>query len=114
MTETQTPSGFTRIELTREPIELYKILKFESLVSSGGEAKLAIESGLVLVNGEVETQKRKKISSGDTVEYQDNRLFLSRGQMTVDQTKKPKPEKRATPKKANRNAIPALTSGRKK
>jgi len=51
-----------------EPVELYKILKFEGIASSGGEAKLAIAEGYVLVNGEVETQKRKKIVSGDVIE----------------------------------------------
>lgn len=56
------------IVITREPVELFKILKFENLASSGGEAKAMIENGLVLVNGLVETQKRKKIVSGDIIE----------------------------------------------
>ena len=57
------------VEITREPVELYKILKFEGLVSTGGEAKMVISEGLVLVNGKVETRKRKKIVSGDTIEF---------------------------------------------
>lgn len=57
------------VELTRQPIDLYKILKFEGLVGSGGEAKLAISEGHVTLNGVVETQKRKKIVSGDTIEF---------------------------------------------
>lgn len=57
------------VEITREPVELYKILKFEGMVSSGGEAKAVIAEGLVRVNGEVETRKRKKIVSGDTIEF---------------------------------------------
>lgn len=57
------------IEITREPVELYKILKFEALVSSGGEAKIVIDNGMVLVNGDVETRRRKKIVNGDTVEF---------------------------------------------
>ncbi len=57
------------IEITREPVELYKILKFECLVTSGGEAKMVIDQGQVLVNGEVETRKRKKIVSGDVIEF---------------------------------------------
>ncbi len=52
-----------------EPVELHKILKFEGMVPSGGVAKLAIESGDVLVNGEVETRKRKKMVAGDTIEF---------------------------------------------
>ena len=57
------------IEITKEPVELYKILKFEGIVSSGGEAKAVIDDGQVLVNGEIETRKRKKIVSGDTIEF---------------------------------------------
>lgn len=57
------------VEITRQPVELYKILKFEGLVASGGEAKLVIAEGLVMVNGQVETRKRKKIVSGDIIEF---------------------------------------------
>ncbi|MEJ2529727.1 MAG: RNA-binding S4 domain-containing protein [Gammaproteobacteria bacterium] len=57
------------VEITREAVELYKILKFEAMVSSGGEAKAVIAEGQVLVNGEVETRKRKKIVSGDIIEF---------------------------------------------
>lgn len=62
------------IYIRHEPIELYKILKFENLVYGGGEAKLAISGGYVLLNGEVETQKRKKIMSGDVIEF-DQELY---------------------------------------
>lgn len=57
------------VVITKQPIELYKILKFEALVSSGGEAKFVISEGQVLLNGKVETQKRKKIVSGDVIEF---------------------------------------------
>lgn len=57
------------VEISKEPVDLYKILKFEGLVSSGAEAKIVIAEGHVLVNGEVETRKRKKIYSGDTIEF---------------------------------------------
>jgi ribosome-associated protein len=66
----------TNITLTQSPTELYKILKFEGLVASGAEAKQAIASGLVKVNGLVETRKRKKIVSGDTVIFTDNVLTI--------------------------------------
>ena len=64
------------VEITREPVELYKILKFEGMVSSGGEAKSVIEKGLVLVNGEVETRKRKKIVSGDIIEFGEEKIRI--------------------------------------
>lgn len=55
------------VEIRREPVELYKLLKFEGMASSGGEAKMMIAAGLVTVNGETETRKRKKIVAGDIV-----------------------------------------------
>ena len=57
------------VEITSEPVELYKILKFEGMAASGGEAKQLISEGHVLVNGKVETRKRKKIVAGDTIEF---------------------------------------------
>lgn len=53
------------VEITREPVELYKILKFEGLVTTGGEAKLLIGDGQVTVNGEIETRRRRKMANGD-------------------------------------------------
>lgn len=57
------------LEIHAEPIELYKALKLEGLVPSGGAAKLEIADGRVLLNGQVETRKRKKLFSGDVVSY---------------------------------------------
>lgn len=57
------------VEILKQPVELYKILKFEGMVSSGGEAKMVIADGMVRVNGELETRKRKKIVSGDIIEF---------------------------------------------
>lgn len=64
------------IEVTHEPVELYKILKFEGMVASGGEAKAVIADGLVSVNGGVETRKRKKIVSGDVVEFGEDKVRI--------------------------------------
>jgi ribosome-associated protein len=65
--------------INREPVELYKILKFEGLVESGGEAKAVIEQGLVTVNGEVETRKRKQIVAGDVIGFATQTLRIVRG-----------------------------------
>ncbi|SNY53946.1 ribosome-associated protein [Arsukibacterium tuosuense] len=62
--------------LSKQPVELYKILKFEGLCSSGGEAKAAVEAGLVKVNGVVETQKRKQMNAGDTLSFGSETLLL--------------------------------------
>ena len=64
------------VEVTKEPVELYKILKFEGLVASGGEAKAVIAAGQVFVNGKIETQKRKKIVSGDVIEFNNKKICL--------------------------------------
>ena len=58
-----------KIIINKEPIELYKILKFEGLVATGGEAKAVISDGLVKLNDQVETQKRKKIMNEDKIEF---------------------------------------------
>tara|TARA_B110000438_G_scaffold265616_1_gene279093 strand:+ start:142 stop:558 length:417 start_codon:yes stop_codon:yes gene_type:complete len=57
------------VKLMKQGIDLFKILKFEGLVASGGEAKAAIAGGLVTLNAVIETQKRKKIFSGDIIEF---------------------------------------------
>lgn len=55
------------VELRGEFVELNKLLKFENIVASGGEAKHAIASGLVTVDGEVETRVRRKLVAGSRV-----------------------------------------------
>jgi len=67
--ENDTSIDISIVKIRQEPTELCKILKFENLVGSGGEAKSAIAEGHVLVNGAVETRKRKKIVSGDVIEF---------------------------------------------
>lgn len=67
------------VYLTHAPVELYKVLKFENLASSGGEAKHMIADGLVRVNGQVETRKRKKILPGDVIEIYDIYLDVRMG-----------------------------------
>ncbi len=63
--------------LTHEPVELYKLLKFEGMVASGGEAKSVIAAGRVQVNGVIEIRKRKKIVAGDTVRFGDENIRVS-------------------------------------
>ena len=60
----QVPAGTT----------LGQALKATSLVGSGGEAKVLIQAGEVLVNGEVETRRGRKLEEGDVVEVGDERL----------------------------------------
>jgi len=67
----------TIVKIEKSPTELYKIIKFEGLAPSGGEAKLIIANGLVSVNGEVELRKRKKIVAGDVIEFDGSTLKIS-------------------------------------
>ena len=55
------------IKITTEFIKLDALLKFASMVGSGGEAKMLIQDGQVLVNDEVCTMRGKKIRPGDNV-----------------------------------------------
>ncbi len=64
------------VKITREPVELYKVLKFENLAGSGGEAKHFVADGLVTVNGKIETRKRNKIYSGDVIGFDGNFLQI--------------------------------------
>jgi ribosome-associated protein len=59
-----------------EYIELNKLLKFLNLVSTGGEANTVILEGEVLVNGQIETQKRKKLRPGDKVEFEGKTITI--------------------------------------
>jgi len=50
-----------------EYIELKNLIKLLGWVDTGGEAKVRIDNREVNVNGEIETQRRKKIRRGDIV-----------------------------------------------
>lgn len=54
-----------------EYIELIKLLKILRISESGGQAKLLVEDGLVLRNGEREFRKRAKLRVGDKIEVMD-------------------------------------------
>ena len=64
--------------MEEEPaITLGQALKASDLVGSGGEAKVLIQAGEVLVNGEVETRRGRKLVAGDVVEVGDERLEVA-------------------------------------
>ena len=55
------------VAITTEYIKLDAFLKLANVVGSGGEAKILIQEGQVLVNGAVCTQRGKKLRAGDVV-----------------------------------------------
>lgn len=52
-----------------EFIKLGQLLKKADMVSSGADAKLVIEEGKVLVNGEAELRRGRKLYDGDQVTF---------------------------------------------
>jgi len=64
------------IRITSEYIKLDALLKFASLVSTGGEAKYLIQSGEVFLGKEVCLSRGKKIRPGDVVRLGDNVILV--------------------------------------
>ncbi len=58
------------ISIKEDFIRLDSALKFASLVATGGHAKIVIQNGEVLVNGEVCEQRGKKLRNGDTFTFE--------------------------------------------
>ncbi len=56
-------------KLKTEFVELDNMLKILELVASGAQAKQQIQAGVVKVNGVVESRIRRKLRSGDCVEF---------------------------------------------
>lgn len=57
------------IENSEPSIQLDQFMKLVGMVSSGGQAKLAIQGGEVQLNGLVETRRKKKLKPGDQVTF---------------------------------------------
>ena len=58
-------------QLDEEFIELIKLLNLLRIAESGGQAKMFVDNGEVVHNGEIESRKRAKIRKGDSVEIFD-------------------------------------------
>lgn len=66
-----------KIAIIGEYIKLDSLLKLALIAESGGQAKLMVGDGMVMVNGEVCTQRGKKIHPGDYVETMGKRLVVT-------------------------------------
>ena len=58
-------------------IRLDQFLKAKGLVGTGGQAKVLIQAGEVLVNGEIETRRRRKLDPGDLVQWGEVRAVFN-------------------------------------
>ncbi len=65
------------IKLRDEYIKLGQALKAANLAEDGVEAKLAVQDGLVKVNGEVDTRRGRKLYPGDVVSFQGREIKIT-------------------------------------
>ena len=68
-----------KILIHTEYLKLDSLLKLAGLVETGGEAKLLIQDGQVLVNGEACTMRGKKLRAGDTVTLDGRTVAIGEG-----------------------------------
>lgn len=66
------------IKLRDEYIKLGQALKAAGLVESGVEAKEVIQAGLVMVDGEIETRRGKKLYDGAVVQFDDMTIQIEK------------------------------------
>jgi ribosome-associated protein len=62
--------------LDSEYIELVKLLKLLGIAETGGHAKMMVEAGEVLLNGNPEFRKRAKLRDGDEVEVTGEKIRI--------------------------------------
>lgn len=66
------------IKLRDEFIKLGQAFKAAGLVESGVDAKEVIVQGLVVVNGEIETRRGRKLYDGDEVEFDGDKISIQK------------------------------------
>lgn len=62
------------VKIKDEYIKLGQLIKFAGLVDNGVEAKYTIQNSLVLVNGQIDTRRGRKIVPGDIVKFKDEEI----------------------------------------
>ena len=72
------------VPISDEMIRLGQFLKLANLIESGSEAKPLIQSGLVRVNGEVETRRGRQLREGDVVELVGQAARVAHGEVPDD------------------------------
>lgn len=64
-------SQIEKVEINTESIQLDQFLKWAGVLESGGQVKPMLEEKLILVNGKIETAKRRRLFDGDQVAIKD-------------------------------------------
>ncbi len=67
----------TPVSISTEYIKLQDAMKYANVVYSGGEAKVLIQEGQVMVNAEVCTMRGKKLYNGDTFSFAGQTFLIS-------------------------------------
>lgn len=75
--------GEKEVNIYSDSIRLDQFLKWAGLVQTGGEAKLLIQKGVVLVNGEKETRRGRMLKAGDLICLGAERSFRIGGEKGV-------------------------------
>lgn len=72
--------GAKQVSISTEYIQLDQLMKWAGLVMTGGEAKENITQGRVMVNGEIETRRGRKLREGDSVAFMGQEVMVTKGQ----------------------------------
>ncbi|WDE08226.1 RNA-binding S4 domain-containing protein [Thalassomonas viridans] len=116
----QEDTEYQIVEITEQPIALCQLLKIANMVGGGGEAKIVISEGYVLLNNEVEYQKRKKVFDGDIIEFNGDTIQIRLVQAeAVSEPEAKGPKKTQQPshpkKKSSKKTVePEIHQGRKR
>ncbi len=68
------------IPIDKAPIRLGQFLKLADLVQDGIEAKILIQQGEILVNGEVELRRGRQLGEGDIIQFREESLQIAEKQ----------------------------------
>ena len=98
------------VDVSSQPIELYKVFKIANLVGGGGEAKHVISEGYVAVNGELETRKRRKMYDGDFFEFNQEYYVVCCDQPVQEVEDKPKKKETYRKYDSNNNRKTSISS----
>jgi len=76
-----------------ESIRIDQLLKVSGLAQTGGHAKMVIQGGEVFVNGEIETRRRRKLFTGDKIEYNGEVVVIDEGDSGSDRAEESSPDR---------------------
>lgn len=65
-----------KIEISTDYIKLSQFLKLAGIITNGGESKILIQEGLVVVNNQVEYARGKKLFPGDIVKFEEKEYIV--------------------------------------